>query len=155
PDEVKNMKTNTKPEPKPSTSIATDADSPVAGHNILAPGRTAPLVPICPSASSTPAPAVVDATPLPSPAQRRTIRRNGRIASLPKLHRDMVNHMLWNAVPYKNIVAALDDAGFAVTERNVSNWARGGYIEWSLAQEHVLQNRIAQDHLTDFLRRDD
>jgi hypothetical protein len=35
----------------------------------------------------------------------------------------MVNHMLWNAVPYKNIVAALDDAGFAVTERNISNWS--------------------------------
>ena|SRR5260221_6607170 len=39
------------------------------------------------------------------PDTRRKIRRNGRIASLPRLQRDMVNHMLWNAVPYKNIVA--------------------------------------------------
>ncbi len=67
----------------------------------------------------------------------------------------MVNHMLWNAVPYKNIVAALDEAGFTVTERNISNWATGGYLEWSLAQEHVLQNRLDQDHMLDFLRRDD
>ncbi len=85
----------------------------------------------------------------------RKIRRNGRVASLPKLQRDMVNHMLWNALPYKNIVAALDEAGFTVTERNVSNWSTGGYLEWSLAQEHVLHNRLDQDHMLDFLRRDD
>src|SRR2546422_2510457 len=85
----------------------------------------------------------------------RKIRRDGRIASLPKLQRDMVNHMLWNAVPYKNIVAALDEAGFTVTERNISNWATGGYLEWSLAQEHVPENRLHQDHMVDFLRRGD
>jgi len=39
----------------------------------------------------------------------------------------MVNRMLWNAVPYKNIVAALDETGYTVTERNISNWATGGY----------------------------
>src|SRR5438552_4569262 len=49
----------------------------------------------------------------------RTTRRKGRIACLPKVQRDMVNHMLWHAAPYKNIVAALDEAGFTVTERNV------------------------------------
>ncbi len=34
-------------------------------------------------------------------AQRRKYRRHGRVASLPKLQRDMVNRMLWNGVPYK------------------------------------------------------
>jgi hypothetical protein len=100
-------------------------------------------------------PAVIDTRPLRRPARPRTIRRNGRVASLPRLQRDMVNHMLWNAVPYKNIVAALDEEGFTVTERNVSNWATGGYLEWRLEQEHVLQNRLDQDQLVDFLRRDD
>ena len=89
------------------------------------------------------------------PDSRRKIRRNGRIASLPRIQRDMVNHMLWNAVPYKNIVAALDQADYTVTERNISSWATGGYLEWSLAQEHVLENRLDQDHMLDFLRRDD
>jgi len=89
------------------------------------------------------------------PDSRRKIRRNGRIASLPRLQRDMVNRMLWNAVPYKNIVAALDEADYTVTERNISSWAIGGYLEWSLAQEHVLENRLDQDHMLDFLRRDD
>jgi hypothetical protein len=67
----------------------------------------------------------------------------------------MVNQMLWNGVPYKNIVAALDDAGFTLIERNISNWATGGYLEWRLEQEAVLENRLNQDHLLDFLRRDD
>jgi hypothetical protein len=98
---------------------------------------------------------VIDAKPLPSTVQPRKIRRNGRIASLPKVHRDMVNRMLWNAVPYKNIVGALSEADFTVTERNISNWATGGYLEWRLEQEAVLANRLDQDHLVDFLRRDD
>jgi hypothetical protein len=94
--------------------------------------------------------------PRPStPNKKRMTRRTGRVASLPRLQRDMVNRMLWNGVPYKNIVAALDDSGFAVNERNISNWATGGYLEWRLEQEAVLQNRLDQDHLLDFLRRDD
>jgi hypothetical protein len=85
---------------------------------------------------------------------RRKIRRHGRIASLPAILRDMVNRMLWNAVPYKNIVGALAEAGYDVTERNISNWATGGYLEWRLAQESVLQNRLDQDQLLGFLRRE-
>ncbi len=91
----------------------------------------------------------------PGPCAKRKIRRKGRVASLPKLQRDMVNRMLWNGVPYKNIVVALDDAGFTLIDRNISNWATGGYLEWRLEQEAVLDNRLNQDHLLDFLRRDD
>jgi hypothetical protein len=115
----------------------------------------APSVPAELAAASTQSTALLQTRPLESPAHPRKIRRNGRIASLPKIPRDMVNRMLWNSVPYKNIVAALDELGYTATERNVSNWATGGYLEWSLAQEHVLQNRTNQDHLLDFLRRDD
>ena len=86
---------------------------------------------------------------------RHKARRKGRVAALPKLQRDMVNRMISNGVPYKNIVAALDDAGFNATERNISNWATGGYLEWRCEQDLVLQNRLDQDHLVDHLRRDD
>ncbi len=122
--------------------------------NLLTVVPSGPLVPAAPVACPD-APTLIDAKPLPAPAQPRKIRRNGRVACLPRIQRDMVNHMLWNAVPYKNIVAALDEAGFTVTERNISNWATGGYLEWRLEQEHVLENRLDQDHLLDFLRRDD
>ncbi|MEY2427290.1 MAG: hypothetical protein QOJ40_175 [Verrucomicrobiota bacterium] len=89
-----------------------------------------------------------------SVAPRKT-RRKGRIAALPRLQREMVNRMLWNSVPYKNIIGALGEAGYTATERNVSNWATGGHIEWRIEQEAVLQNRLDQDHMLDFLRRDD
>src|SRR6266542_2823215 len=103
----------------------------------------------------------IDARPVAADALRpahiakRKSRRKGRVASLPKLQRDMVNRMLWNGVPYKNIVEALSECGFTLIERNISNWATGGYLEWRLEQEAVLQNRLDQDHLLDFLRRDD
>jgi hypothetical protein len=67
----------------------------------------------------------------------------------------MVNHMLQNGVPYKNIVAALKEADFNLTQRNISSWATGGYLEWKLEQDLVLQNRLDQDHLLDHLRRTD
>jgi hypothetical protein len=68
----------------------------------------------------------------------------------------MVNRMLSNGIPYKNIVTALQHAGFEVKERNVSSWVTdGGYREWQLAQDMVTENRLAQDHLIDHLRRDD
>ena len=110
---------------------------------------------IVPPSSAAQAPAVIDAQPTTALALRRKIRRNGRVACLPRLQRAMVNRMLWNAVPFKNIVAALDETGYTVTERNISNWATGGYLEWGFEQEHVLQNRLDQDYLLDFLRRDD
>src|SRR5260221_3877229 len=101
-------------------------------------------------------PAAIDSTQLLVPRSPRNARRNGRVACLHRPQRDMVNRMLWNSVPYKNIVAALDNVGFSgISERNISNWYSGGYLEWSLAQEQTLEHRLQQDHLLDFLRRDD
>ncbi len=58
--------------------------------------------PISPDVSPT----VIDTRPVPAAAPHRKSRRTGRIACLPKLMRDMVNRMLDNGVPYKNIVLA-------------------------------------------------
>jgi len=82
--------------------------------------------------------------------------RNGKIARLPKLERDMVNRMLYNNVPYSKIVAALGELEIKATERNISNWkTRGGYKEWCAEQERQLQLSLLQDHLTDYLRKND
>ena len=82
--------------------------------------------------------------------------RNGKIAHLPHLERDLVNRMLANNLPHRAVVMALGECGFQVTERNVSNWkTRGGYQEWCAAQERALELRTFQDNLTGFLRRHD
>ncbi len=110
---------------------------------IPAPATSAPQLTVLP----------LPAAPTQSPNPKRTVRRNGTIARLPKLERDMVNLMLRDGVPYSNIVGALDEIGYRATQRNVSNWkTRGGYREWCLEQDHAVENRLGQDNLTDFLR---
>ncbi len=82
--------------------------------------------------------------------------RNGKIAYLPKLERDMVNRMLHNHIPYSKIVGALDELQINVTERNISNWkTRGGYKEWCVEQERQINLSRLQDNLTDYLRKND
>jgi hypothetical protein len=82
--------------------------------------------------------------------------RNGKIARLPRLERDMVNKLLHNNIPYSKIVWALEDRGIIVTERNISNWrTRGGYKEWCAEQQNQLRLAHLQDHLTDYLRKHD
>src|SRR5258705_5207751 len=82
--------------------------------------------------------------------------RNGKIARLPKLERDMVNQLLHNHIPYSKIVWALGERGITVTERNLSNWrTRGGYQEWCAEQENQLRLAHLPDHLTDYLPQHD
>jgi len=136
-------------------AVPTHGELTVINANAVAMIDAKPLLPSAPGAVAAldPRPSTLDLSP--APCAKRKIRRHGRVASLPKLQRDMVNRMLWNGVPYKNIVEALSECGYTLIERNISNWATGGYLEWRLEQEAVLQNRLDQDHLLDFLRRDD
>ena len=93
--------------------------------------------------------------PVPQPAPRRPAR-NGKIARLPYLERDMVNRMLRNNIPHAKIVGALDEHGIRVTQRNVSNWkTRGGYKDWCLEQDRAVETRLLQDNLTEHLRKHD
>src|SRR6266404_3710136 len=89
--------------------------------------------------------------PQPEPKKRT---RNGKIARLPYLRRDMVNRMLRNNVPYHKIRDALEEHSIRVTERNTSNWkTRGGYKEWCLEQDCALETRLLQDNLLEHLRK--
>jgi hypothetical protein len=98
---------------------------------------------------------IISAPPAATTRLSRRIR-NGKIARLPKLERDMVNKLLHNHVPYSKIVWALGERDITVTERNISNWrTRGGYKEWCAEQENQLHLAHIQDHLTDYLRKHD
>src|SRR5260370_1191970 len=85
--------------------------------------------PAAPQAVSSEASIENPATSVQRPA--RKVTRNGKIARLPKLERDLVNRMLYNHFPDQKIADALEDVGIKVTARNVSNWkTRGGFKEW-------------------------
>jgi len=89
-----------------------------------------------------------------NPSSART--RNGKVARLPYAVRDMINRMLRNNIPHSQIVAALDELQFKVTERNISNWkTRGGYRDWCIAQDRALETRLLQDNLLEHLRKND
>jgi hypothetical protein len=82
--------------------------------------------------------------------------RNGKVARLPYSVRDMINRMLRNNIPHSQIVDALDELQFKVTERNISNWkTRGGYHDWCIAQDRALETRLLQDNLLEHLRKND
>ncbi len=151
--------------------LATHASPPQPSATPLSPAVDPAPDSVLPPIAPAPAPVAVATQPLADPpaALRFTTAtleslanrparkpRNGRIAHLPRLERDMVNRMLANNLPHRAIVAALDECGIRVTERNVSNWkTRGGYDEWRAAQAQALELRTFQDNLTDFLRRHD
>jgi hypothetical protein len=88
------------------------------------------------------------------PTLHSTRRRNGKVASLPKPHRDLVNHMLEDGVAYKEIVAALAQLGHTVSARNISNWYQGGHQDWLLQQERLAANRIREEAVLDILTND-
>jgi hypothetical protein len=115
--------------------------------------------PDLPSAAPVQAPATQPpATDAPAPAAPPVCQhtRNGKIARLPYLERDMVNRLLRNNIPYASIVAALKERHYCVTPRNVSNWkTRGGYKEWCLEQDRAVQTRLFQDNLLEHLRKND
>jgi len=102
------------------------------------------------ASNATPAPPQLELLPAPKRV------RNGKIARLPYLERDMVNRMLRNNIPYVKIVEALGEHGIRVIARNISNWKiNGGYDEWRLEQDRAVETRLLQDNLAEHLRRND
>ena len=91
----------------------------------------------------------------PPETHPRTTRRNGKVAHLPKFERDIVNRMLSDGSTYASIVGALDEIGSAVTARNISSWALGGYKDWLADQERAAENRLRQDSIADLIRDDE
>jgi hypothetical protein len=68
----------------------------------------------------------------------------------------MINRMLRNNIPHSQIVDALGELQFRVTERNISNWkTRGCYRDWCIAQDRALETRLLQDNLLEQLRKND
>src|SRR5512140_3875409 len=59
--------------------------------------------------------------------------RNGKVARLPEPVRNRLNLMLQDGLPYRDIIARLQEAGclpYPLSEMNLSNWYRGGFQDW-------------------------
>jgi hypothetical protein len=77
----------------------------------------------------------------------KTMTRNGKIALLPRLLRDQLNHRLarneddatlldWlNAAPAVKDFLARDFAGEPISQQNLHEWRHGGFVEWQTRQD--------------------
>src|SRR5688572_2201662 len=73
--------------------------------------------------------------------------RTGKIARLPRPLRDELNHRLDQNIPGRHITAWLNSlpevqsiltahfGGDPINQQNLSNWRRGGFLEWQTRRE--------------------
>jgi len=72
-------------------------------------------------------------------------QRTGKVARLPKVHRDKLNLMILPGVPYGEILKALGPVAAHITEHNITTWVPGGYKEWQDEQHRLEQTRVKQE----------
>ncbi|HWW01255.1 MAG TPA: hypothetical protein VNZ64_16280 [Candidatus Acidoferrum sp.] len=80
------------------------------------------------------------------------LRRNGKIARLPKETRDMLNHMLDDGLPYRVIIDELGEAGRGLNIQNITNWVQGGYQDYLKHQDAIDRAKAQVELAIDLLR---
>ncbi len=79
-------------------------------------------------------------------------KRNGKIAKLPRPLRDQINRALdsgqsavsiargLNEIPQVKVMLEAHFGGKPISQQNLSEWKAGGYRDWQLRQELILQH---------------
>src|SRR3954469_17834059 len=80
------------------------------------------------------------------------LRRNGKIARLPKVTRDMINRMIDDGLPTRVIIDELGEAGQGLNAQNITNWKQGGYQDHLKTQERIERIRIQTETAIDLLK---
>jgi len=69
-------------------------------------------------------------SPLP-PVRNSNRSPNGKVARLPAIARQIVNDMLYNGFPYKEIISTLEAIGYpGFSHENISRWKCGFHQHW-------------------------
>jgi hypothetical protein len=79
-------------------------------------------------------------------------RRNGKVARLPGVLREQINHMIDDGLPYKTIIKNLGPAGEHLNEDSLSNWRLGGYQDYLKLQAISERARIQTEAAVDLAR---
>jgi len=80
------------------------------------------------------------------------LRRNCKIARLPKETRDIINRMLDDGLPYRVIIDELGEAGQGLNAQNLTNWVQGGYQEYLRQQDGIYRSKAQMEFAADLLR---
>src|SRR5438128_1617417 len=81
--------------------------------------------------------------------------RNGKVARLPKAIRDQINLLLRDGLSYRAIIKKLGDDARELTLNNLSEWKRGGYVDWLEELHWAEQLRAQQESALELLRSQD
>jgi hypothetical protein len=77
-----------------------------------------------------------------SPPSRR---RTGKIARLPREHRELINLMLRDGTSYSKIIQKLAERGHTLDKDHISRWNAGGYQDWVQEQAWLEEMRARLD----------
>ena len=94
------------------------------------PSQDPPCSPSLSSASSRTDPEAPSPDAQPSSRICKARTRNGKVARLPKPLRDRINLLIRDGLSYRAILKKLGDDAQDLTLNNLSEWKRGGYVDW-------------------------
>ncbi len=76
---------------------------------------------------------------------RASRRRTGKIARLPREHREFINLILRDGTPYSKIIQKLAQRGYNLDKDHISRWNAGGYQDWIQEQAWLEEMRTRLD----------
>jgi hypothetical protein len=85
------------------------------------------------------------------PATLPPRRLKGKIAGLPKDHRDTVNKLLLDGSTYVVVIARMAELGISLNPENVSNWYQTGFQDYLNRLEHLDFQRAKYEAATDLM----
>jgi hypothetical protein len=82
-------------------------------------------------------------------------RSRGKIAALPKEHRDTINKLLLDGSPYPAVINRMADQGISLNTQNLSNWYQTGFQDHLAHLERLDHQRAKYEAATDLLQNMD
>jgi hypothetical protein len=82
-------------------------------------------------------------------------RRTSKISRLPKEFRDVINLMLQDGAAYLKIQQWLALKGHVITEKNISDWYKGGYEDWLKEQSRLADMKARREFAMDVVRENE
>jgi hypothetical protein len=76
----------------------------------------------------------------------------GKIASLPRAQRDIVNQMLDNGATYDAIEAEMAKHGVSLNGENISNWFQSGFQQYLQHQDYLAEMRLLREQASDLVQ---
>jgi len=76
----------------------------------------------------------------------------GKIASLPRAQRDIINQMLDDGATCKAIETEMANHGVSLNSENISNWFQNGFQQYLQHQDHIAEMRLLRENASDLVQ---